>query len=313
MSFKHFSNEEIIQKMQKLIRTERKITHLILLYIIEIEDRRIHAQLGFDSMYTYLTRGLGYSEGSAYRRLQSARLLKEVPGAAKKIESGELNLTQLTHVQKCLNEKTKSGKAISLEKTAEILAKLENKNSFETQKTLSFEMDLPIMAEEKLKPQKDDSIRLEITLSKEQFKELEMAKSLLSHVCPEGTWSEVITTLAKGFNKKKLEGRIKSQPERQKTGTQSALATRAMDKSRVHYRKSISVPMKRALLEKAHHSCEYQDPISKKSCQSKYQLQIDHIIPKALGGNDHIGNLRVLCRTHNLLSAQKFGLRKPRT
>lgn len=33
-----------------------------------------------------MTRGLGYSEGSAYRRLQSARLLKQVPTVADKIE-----------------------------------------------------------------------------------------------------------------------------------------------------------------------------------------------------------------------------------
>ncbi len=102
MNLKHFSNTELIARLEKLARTERKITHLILWHILEVEERRIYAELGYDGMYSYLTRGLGYSDGSAYRRLQSARLLKHVPHIAEKIEAGSLNLSQLTQVQKSL-------------------------------------------------------------------------------------------------------------------------------------------------------------------------------------------------------------------
>ncbi|MGE5084977.1 MAG: hypothetical protein ACM3MG_01655 [Bacillota bacterium] len=186
MELKFIPNNELIQRLEKLARTERKITHLVLLHIAEIEERKIYADLGFDGMYSYLTRGLGYSEGSAYRRLQSARLLKQVPTAAEKIENGSLNLSQLTQVQKCLKESIRNGESVSIEQTLEVLSKLENKNSFETQKTLALEMNLPVELHEKVKPQQDESIRLEITLTKEQFAELEQAKILLSHICPYG-------------------------------------------------------------------------------------------------------------------------------
>jgi 5-methylcytosine-specific restriction endonuclease McrA len=209
MELKHLSNAELLGRMEKLVRTERRITHLVLLHIIEIEERKLYAERGFDGMYTYLTRGLGYSEGSAYRRLQSARLLKQIPEVAEKIEDGSLNLTQLTQVQKNLKQsplghtQDSLGRSQGLKFTKEILSKIENKNSFETQKVLAKEMNLPVQVHEKIKPQADESIRLEVTLTAEQFQDLEKARSLLSHICPEGSWGEVIATLAENYTEKK--------------------------------------------------------------------------------------------------------------
>jgi 5-methylcytosine-specific restriction endonuclease McrA len=43
-------------------------------------------------------------------------------------------------------------------------------------------------------------------------------------------------------------------------------------------------------------------------CGSRFQIQLDHIIPKARGGRPVIGNLRLLCEPHNKLAAwQKLG------
>lgn len=318
------SNNELILRMEKLVRTERKITHLVLLHIAEIEDRKIYAEMGYDGMYSYLTRGLGYSEGSAYRRLQSARLLKQVPSVAEKIENGSLNLTQLTQVQKCIKEASKNEQSNSsfnhgdgAERTLNILSKLENKNSFETQKTLAMEMNIPVQSHEKIKPQADDSIRIEMTLSAEQFQELEKAKNLLSHICPDGSWAEVIATLAKDFNRRKLEGRSKSKQaitsdKKNDKMIQSAIAARLQIEKRNALaptkRKYISVHKKRALLNRANNCCEYIDSKSQKRCSSKFLLEVDHIHPIALGGTDEVKNLRILCRTHNILAARKLGL-----
>jgi hypothetical protein len=50
----------------------------------------------------------------------------------------------------------------------------------------------------------DESVRIEISFSKEQFEILKQTQSLLSHICPEGSWNEVLTTLALKFNQSKL-------------------------------------------------------------------------------------------------------------
>lgn len=289
---KNISNAELISRFEKLVRTERKITHLVLTHIIEIEERKIFAELGYDSMYSYLTQELGYSEGSAYRRLRSAQVLKKNPEITVKLEDGSLNLSQLAQVQKCIKESQNSGKLVSPQATLVILEKLEHKNSYETEKVLAVEFDRPVQNHESIKPQQDDSVRIQITLTQEQFKELEQAKSLLSHICHEGNWADVISTLAKNYNDRKLVGRIKKETPEASTQRFAATATKKS-------RKYISVHIKRELMSKADNCCEYVNPKTKQRCNSKYKLQKDHIQPFSQGGSDELKNLRVLCQTHN--------------
>nr|WP_295900546.1 HNH endonuclease signature motif containing protein [uncultured Bdellovibrio sp.] len=313
MSLQNIGNSELVARLEKLVRTERKITHVILLHILEIEDRKIYAELGFDSMYSYLTKQLGYSEASAYRRIQSARLLKHVPGIAEKLESGALNLTQLTQVQKCIKEEMRtSGTIISQNQAQKILEDIENKNTFETQKVLAVEFNQPIQTIETVKPQADETVRLEITLSKEEFEELKKAKEHLSHICIDGSWSDVISTLAKKFNNSKLGNKISNPTMITSTlvpaSTHSFSVARDQEFKKSNRRKYISIQIKRELLKKARYCCEYINSKTGTKCSSKYQLQIDHIRPWALGGGDDIANLRVLCRTHNNLAANIAGL-----
>lgn len=280
MDLSQIGNHELLNRLEKLSHTERKITHLILWHILEIENRRLYADRGFSSCFEYLTQGLGYSEGSANRRLQSARLLKQVPDAAEKIEAGSLKLSQLAQMQKCLRHEKQKGKPLTTERAQEILSLVENKNTFETEKVLAKEFDRCVEIREKLRPQKDNSVKLEIILTAEQMKELELAKSLLSHACPEGTWAEVISYLVRNHNKK--------------------------PKSTA--RSYLPVKLRRELFSKANHRCEYIDPVTQRKCTSKYQLQIDHLVPIAKGGGDKSTNLRLLCRTHNIHAAKMWGL-----
>jgi len=54
--------------------------------------------------------------------------------------------------------------------------------------------------------------------------------------------------------------------------------------------------------------CTFVDPISGTKCGSRMQVQVDHVIPRALGGTNDPENLRCLCRTHNIMMAvHKFG------
>lgn len=59
----------------------------------------------------------------------------------------------------------------------------------------------------------------------------------------------------------------------------------------------------REVRRRAGHRCE--------NCNSRYALEIDHIQPKSLGGQDMIENLRLLCRTCNQrASIEKLGHRR---
>jgi len=57
--------------------------------------------------------------------------------------------------------------------------------------------------------------------------------------------------------------------------------------------------------------CTYLDPITQKKCNSRFQIQIDHVQPLALQGKTEIKNLRLLCAQHNrFVAIQKFGKTK---
>lgn len=62
-------------------------------------------------------------------------------------------------------------------------------------------------------------------------------------------------------------------------------------------RRIISEDVRNDLLKKAGHKCEL--------CMSCEKLEIDHIIPFALGGSTSIDNLRILCKSCNLKRRQK--------
>lgn len=144
----------------------------------------------------------------------------------------------------------------------------------------------------------------------------------------------MITTLAKKFNSKKLEGKAKkvvssnesiaadfqSSNNRHFEYTKQSFVdtkmpcSKGVGKSDAKVlnsnsgREYISIHTKRMLFQKAQKCCEYRDPKTHRKCSSKYKLEIDHRHPVALGGSNSIDNLRVLCQTHNALAARLAGL-----
>jgi hypothetical protein len=197
MDFTKLSNERLLERTERLVRSERKITHLVLWHINEVECRRLFADLGFSSMYKYLTQHFGYGESAAYERLHASRLLKNIPELSEKIENGTLNLTQMVQVQKCIREGAKAGNKVSLGETLQVLEQIENLTTYETKKVLAVEFNQPIQTHEVIKPQRDESVWLGLTFSAEQMEDLRHVKNLLSHVLPESTWAEVISYMAR--------------------------------------------------------------------------------------------------------------------
>jgi 5-methylcytosine-specific restriction endonuclease McrA len=43
-----------------------------------------------------------------------------------------------------------------------------------------------------------------------------------------------------------------------------------------------------------------------KICGSRYQIEIDHIVPVSAGGTNSFENLRCLCRAHNQWKSDKI-------
>lgn len=78
-----------------MAHTEREISLKVLHHLREIEKRRLFSDLKYGSLFEYAVKELGYSESSAMRRIQSARLIVEMPHLEAKIQSGHLTFTNV--------------------------------------------------------------------------------------------------------------------------------------------------------------------------------------------------------------------------
>ncbi|MGZ6442088.1 MAG: hypothetical protein ACXWRU_18675, partial [Pseudobdellovibrionaceae bacterium] len=180
-----------------------------------------------------------------------------------------------------LKQEDKAGKALSTEITQELLAKIENKTLFETEKILACELNQAPRTHQKVRPQKDESVRLELTLNQEQYEILKKAQSLISHSVPENNLAEVITYLAQAYIKK-VEGSSKKAktPSSKASHSHTEDLTQGFGKKPVFpsppyktlrkKRKSLSLKVRRDVFQKAQHCCEYVDPLSGKRCNSRF-------------------------------------------
>lgn len=320
MKLKAMTNPEVHASFQRVTHTERKITALVLEHINEVDSRKMFLDYAYPSLYAYLVAEMKYSESCAYRRITAARLVKNNSQLAEKVQSGSLNLTQLSDLSIGLN---KAGVELKEEQTKELIQELENKGQFQSQHIIAVALNLPVKHVTKVTPQRDGSVRFEMTFTREQFEELKASKDSLSHVVFDGNWADVIATLASKHNQAK-RGKVRNQqesinpsPQNSESQIQNTFPVQlpqslsAKQAQRVKTpRKYISIKVRRELLQKAHYQCQYHGENGKR-CQSTYQLQGDHIVPLAKSGADHPLNMRILCSVHNQAEARRWGLHRP--
>ena len=63
--------------------------------------------------------------------------------------------------------------------------------------------------------------------------------------------------------------------------------------------RAIPVAVKRQIWQRDGGRCSYVDRQTGRRCNSRHMIDIDHILPYALGGGADPGNLRLLCRIHH--------------
>ncbi len=67
----------------------------LILHLGEMDERRLYAPLGYSSMHAYCTGVLGFSQYTAFDRINVARLVRRRSGMLELLRDGKLNLTAL--------------------------------------------------------------------------------------------------------------------------------------------------------------------------------------------------------------------------
>lgn len=198
-------NHKLIVQLKQLVQTERKITAEIVELIKEIDRLKLYLNHGHISMFSFLTKEMGYTPTSAITRINAARVLREVPELKENLKSGSINLSQASMVAEAIRQKQKAEplQKISKEIKQDLLLKVQSLDLVATEKVLAQNLDLEIKTHEKKHFQKDESIRLEVTLTKEQWEDLQRVKELVSHTNANPTVPDLIGLLTKNYLDKK--------------------------------------------------------------------------------------------------------------
>ena len=298
LHLKTLSDHELLEETKRLVQVEIKTTTAILHHLKEIDDRKLYAEMNCDSLFTYCTNVLRYSESQAHRRITAARLLGQIPDLDKKIEDGTLSLTNIAQAQSFFLYEKRAGRPVELGRKIEILARLENQPTREAERILIGEQpeDRPI-DRESIRFITPNAIELKFILDPELLRKLTRIKVLLGHRLPMGNWADVINQLC-DETLERIDPLVKA-----KRALERSEKHAEVESPRTGAAKSSRLAIPTAIRNRIWHRdggrCVYIDSKSGVRCNSTLRIEIDHIRPVALGGDNSAENLRLLCRAHN--------------
>jgi hypothetical protein len=181
-TLRKLSHDSLMFSTKTLVQKETEITLMVLHHINEIERRRLHIERGFSSLHEFCVKYLGYSDGSAARRIQAARLLRELPELETQIEKGAISLSVAAQAQRFFYSELKiQNKVYFKEQKNEILQNLENKSFREVEREL-LKISPQAIPKEQLLQVTDEHQELRVILDKDLIQEFEELKSWLSWV-----------------------------------------------------------------------------------------------------------------------------------
>ncbi len=314
------SNDELVLQAEKEIKVERESTLRIIKLFQEISVRKIYLERGYPSFYEMVTKHFGYCAGSAMRRINAMKLVKEMPQFEEKIESGELSLSVAADVQSFLYQEAKIERPYSLNAKIELVETCLGKSRREVEE--EFARRNP--EREKRETQyaiSNERLRVSFSISKELNDKFNHLKDLLGHVDPSMTTESLLERLAEvGLDKydparkatraaaRKIRMRKKSgQTESSQALERSGSSTEVKDSNPSTPLPTSAAEVKRTRYINVRERYEVEDDgqgctfVSKSGhrCGSKRFLQLDHVQPFARGGANSRENLRWMCGSHN--------------
>src|SRR4051794_24362982 len=89
------SNEKLLADLHALVGQGSALLARLLVYLGEVEERRLDLEGACSSLFDFCVRRLGMGEDEACRRVAAARIVRRFPMTLAMIERGELHLTAL--------------------------------------------------------------------------------------------------------------------------------------------------------------------------------------------------------------------------
>ena len=358
------SDSEIISQLSQLVKTEKEITERIVRHFAEVERRRLYLELGYGNLFDYATRGLGYSNAAAMRRITAARAGLQASEVFDCLETGELNLSTIEKFAPLMKKHGASSlvqqfKGKSVQEAEVIAARLNpvaeneirdrikvvavkapeinpNQASLGANGGFSDETSC-FRSEVKHKEETTEKMyHVSFAANEEFMRQLERAKVLSfqgrkDDVALQNVLGQALEEFLKRMCPKEREARRRARRER-KAAAEAALQKVALDVAepvaetvagsivKVLPKETSAVPspgqhesmeerssqipaaMRDEVLVRDGFCCTFVSADGVR-CESRRNLEVDHRVPFAVGGETSLENLRTLCAPHNLFAA----------
>jgi 5-methylcytosine-specific restriction endonuclease McrA len=303
------SDSEELKLMEELTRIERRAQVRWLKQLAVIEDRRLYSLSGFPSLWSYVRESLGYSEGTAGKRIQVLRAARRFPIIFELITERKLSLSSASRLSAHLTEDNHAelflkANGKSVREVEELVAALSPKPDVRdsvravagTTAAAQATLDVTPMANApkprlEAKPIAEARYHANFTMGKGARDKQERLKALTRHLPKPPSMEDVYDAGLDAYLKK-------HDPDVKLATTRAAKPRLAAGKAGRY----ISRDKLRTVRANSQSRCAYVSPDGKR-CDATGNLHVDHIQPHALGGTNEPSNLRLLCASHNQLMA----------
>ncbi len=328
MNYRNFSDDSLLSEIQTQVRTERQAGIAVLHCLKEIDVRKLHLSRGFGSLHEFLVKELHYSDGAAHRRLNAMRLLKEIPVVEQKLSQGQVSLSTVSKLQDFLTAEKKRKTVVTATQKLELLESISGKSSRQIESILAARFPQSAMSD-RVRVISEEMVSVNLTLTKEAISKLDELKALLAHSLDNANgYSDLITKLIERVLKEERRKReikidkvsgltmnvnqissVETTASPEKLKQSNYRSTHQSTNQNSKRNRFANARLRREIWTRAQSCCEYADPLTKRRCESRFALEIDHIKAWAEGGSTDLQNLQLLCSAHH---RQKTLLKQPR-
>jgi len=305
---------DLLSRLDSLSGKECRVIAEIVLHLHYVNKRGLYRDAGYSSLFEYCTSKLKYSIGAAYRRTTAAKALDTSPELYELLRDGETSLCAIGLMAKVITPENKDeviSKSVGKSKAEVELVTLEfgkpEERKTEKVRAKRVRVETTILSDaaqdEEEKSEKCYSVTIELT--EEEMKLIQKGQKITGKSKIKDVILSGVSEILRKEDKKVSVGKRKSTSTVEKDPHKSPeIQENDLPSAPSRY---IRASVQREVRLRDDNQCTYCSPDGHR-CTERYRLQFDHVVPFARGGSNEVDNLRLTCRAHNMLHAERaFG------
>ncbi len=243
------SDDQLLEQTDKLARLDHQTQVVLIDHLCEIDARQLYLRRGYSSPFDYVTSGLGYSAGAAWRRINAMKLCRRIDEVRERLRDGSLTLDAAAQLQAAFERRERkrererareardsaaspkrgpSGMALAgparppapkpaLDLSAQkaLVQEAVGKSTRQVMQMLAGVDPALVAPADRVRPLGEDRWELKAVIDEECQRGLEQLKGLLSHVDPHMTFGQLVGRLVR-------EGLDRHDPGRPRRGRRTS-------------------------------------------------------------------------------------------